>query len=49
MGDICPGLTAEGVFRHKVRAAGLINDIAIDSAGTHDYRPGELPDVHPGC
>ena len=45
MGNICRSPTAEGVFRHKVRAAGLIDRIAIDSAGTHNYHPGEPPDA----
>ena len=45
MGNICRSPTAEGVFRHKVRAAGLIDHIAIDSAGTHNYHPGEPPDA----
>ena len=45
MGNICRSPTAEGVFRHKVRAAGLIDHIAIDSVGTHNYHPGEPPDA----
>ena len=45
MGNICRSPTAEGVFRHKVRAAGLIERIAVDSAGTHNYHPGEPPDA----
>lgn len=44
MGNICRSPTAEGVFRHKVRAAGLSEHITIDSAGTHDYHPGAPPD-----
>jgi protein-tyrosine phosphatase len=45
MGNICRSPTAEGVFRHKARAAGLVDRIAIDSAGTHNYHPGEPPDA----
>lgn len=45
MGNICRSPTAEGVFRHKVHAAGLAERIAIDSAGTHDYHPGSPPDA----
>ena len=45
MGNICRSPTAEGVFRHKVHAAGLIERVAIDSAGTHNYHPGEPPDA----
>lgn len=44
MGNICRSPTAEGVFREKVRAAGLADRVTIDSAGTHDYHPGEPPD-----
>ena len=45
MGNICRSPTAEGVFRHKARAAGLIDRVSIDSAGTHNYHPGEPPDA----
>lgn len=44
MGNICRSPTAEGVFRHKVKKAGLDNQIDIDSAGTHAYHVGEPPD-----
>jgi protein-tyrosine phosphatase len=44
MGNICRSPTAEGVFRHKVNAAGLDKRIQIDSAGTHAYHVGEQPD-----
>jgi protein-tyrosine phosphatase len=44
MGNICRSPTAEGVFRHRVEAAGLACDIVIDSAGTHGYHVGEPPD-----
>jgi len=44
MGNICRSPTAEGVFRHKVSAAGLDDRIHIDSAGTHAYHVGEPPD-----
>ncbi len=43
-GNICRSPTAEGVFRHLVREAGLDSAIATDSAGTHDYHVGEPPD-----
>jgi low molecular weight protein-tyrosine phosphatase len=45
MGNICRSPTAEGVFRHKVVAAGLENRIHIDSAGTHAYHIGQPPDL----
>ena len=44
MGNICRSPTAEGVFRHLVRQAGADERIEIDSAGTHAYHVGEVPD-----
>jgi protein-tyrosine phosphatase len=44
MGNICRSPTAEGVFRERVRAAGLSEHIQTDSAGTHDYHIGRAPD-----
>lgn len=44
MGNICRSPTAEGVFRQRVREAGLEQRITIDSAGTHDYHIGKPPD-----
>lgn len=44
MGNICRSPTAEGVFRHMVRDAGLQDRIRTDSAGTHDYHVGAPPD-----
>ena len=44
MGNICRSPTAEAVFRHQVKAAGMEGEIQIDSAGTHDYHIGEPPD-----
>jgi protein-tyrosine phosphatase len=45
LGNICRSPTAEGVFRHKVRAAGLEDRIEIDSAGTGDWHVGKAPDA----
>ncbi|MGL4232402.1 MAG: low molecular weight protein-tyrosine-phosphatase [Casimicrobium sp.] len=45
MGNICRSPTAEGVFRAKAEAAGLLPRLTIDSAGTHNYHPGEPPDA----
>jgi protein-tyrosine phosphatase len=45
MGNICRSPTAEGVFRHRVAAAGLAHRFYIDSAGTHGYHVGEPPDA----
>ncbi len=44
MGNICRSPTAEAVFRQKIEAAGLSDDILVDSAGTHDYHIGHSPD-----
>lgn len=44
MGNICRSPTAEGVFRHVVKQAGMQDQIKIDSAGTHAYHVGESPD-----
>ncbi len=43
-GNICRSPTAEGVFRHHVRAAGLENGFVIDSAGIEGYHTGDPPD-----
>ncbi len=44
MGNICRSPTAEGVLRHKLKAAGLADGVSVDSAGTHAYHCGEPPD-----
>lgn len=44
MGNICRSPTAHGVFRRLVHESGLGEQIAIDSAGTHGYHVGEMPD-----
>lgn len=43
-GNICRSPTADGVFRHLVREAGLETHVRVDSAGTHGYHVGEPPD-----
>lgn len=45
MGNICRSPTAEGVFRAKAHAAGLLELCQIDSAGTHAYHVGQQPDL----
>jgi protein-tyrosine phosphatase len=45
LGNICRSPTAEGVFRHYVKEAGLEDRIRIDSAGTGNYHIDEPPDV----
>jgi len=44
MGNICRSPTAEGVFRKQVEDAGYLQQIEIDSAGTHAYHAFEPPD-----
>jgi protein-tyrosine phosphatase len=44
LGNICRSPTAEAVLRHKLRAAGLGDAVAVDSAGTHSWHGGEPPD-----
>lgn len=43
-GNICRSPTAEGVFRHQVREAGLAGQYRQDSCGTHGYHIGDPPD-----
>lgn len=45
LGNICRSPTAEGVFRQKVREAGLEDRVEIDSAGTGDWHVGKAPDA----
>ena len=44
-GNICRSPTAEGVFRHQVREAGLEHAIATDSVGLGGWHVGEPPDA----
>ena len=44
MGNICRSPMAEGLFRHKVEAAGLSEEVLIDSAGMVGTHSGEPPD-----
>ena len=44
MGNICRSPTADAIFRHQVKAAGLEYEIHVDSAGTHAYHIGNPPD-----
>ena len=44
LGNICRSPTAEAVFRERVIAAGLEEQIRIDSAGTGDWHIGRAPD-----
>lgn len=44
LGNICRSPAAEGVFREKVKIAGLESNFEIDSAGTAGYHIGESAD-----
>ena len=44
LGNICRSPTAEGVMRHKLRAAGLGDDVDVESAGTGGWHVGHPPD-----
>ncbi len=43
LGNICRSPMAEAVFRHKVKQAGLENEIEADSAGTGNWHIGATP------
>jgi len=43
-GNICRSPTAEAIARRVFEAAGLEQRVEFDSAGTHDYHVGKLPD-----
>jgi protein-tyrosine phosphatase len=44
LGNICRSPLAEGTFSHLVNQRGLSDKISCDSAGTHGYHIGALPD-----
>ena len=44
LGNICRSPTAEGVMRHKLRAAGLAEVVDVESAGTGGWHVGPAPD-----
>lgn len=44
LGNICRSPLAEGIFRDKVKKAGLENQFKIDSCGTSAFHIGEQPD-----
>jgi protein-tyrosine phosphatase len=44
LGNICRSPTAEAVMRAQVAAAGLTEQVLIDSAGTGDWHVGKAPD-----
>lgn len=44
-GNICRSPTADGYMKKIVKAAGLQNQIYVDSAGTSSYHHGDEPDM----
>jgi protein-tyrosine phosphatase len=44
LGNICRSPTAEGVLRHRLRAAGLGEHVDVASAGTGGWHVGHPPD-----
>jgi len=44
LGNICRSPTAEGVMRQRLRAAGLGDDVDVESAGTGGWHVGHPPD-----
>lgn len=44
LGNICRSPTADGIFRHLVKAASLGDKIHVDSCGTGGWHAGEAPD-----
>ena len=44
MGNICRSPSAQGVFEELIKQNGLSDKYDVDSAGTHSYHVGALPD-----
>ena len=44
MGNLCRSPMAEAVLRTKLAQVGLASAVAVDSAGTHGFHKGSLPD-----
>ena len=44
MGNICRSPMAEGVFLHRLRERGLLDEHHVDSAGTGGWHAGDPPD-----
>ena len=45
LGNICRSPIGEGVMRHLLKEAGLLDAVEVDSAGTAGYHSGEPPDA----
>lgn len=44
MGNICRSPAAQAIFESQLGKSGLESRVFVDSAGTHAYHVGELPD-----
>ena len=44
LGNICRSPTAQGLFVQRLEAAGMLDSVAVDSAGTGDWHVGRAPD-----
>ena len=44
LGNICRSPTAHGIFEHKLKQAGLLNFVSVDSCGTGAWHVGQAPD-----
>lgn len=49
LGNICRSPLAEGIFRDKVKQAGIDGKFKIDSCGTSAFHIGEQPDPRSGA
>ncbi|MBJ7456960.1 MAG: low molecular weight phosphotyrosine protein phosphatase, partial [Thermoleophilia bacterium] len=45
LGNICRSPTGEAVMRHRIAAAGLEEEVLVESAGTGDWHVGHAPDA----
>jgi protein-tyrosine phosphatase len=45
MGNVCRSPMAEGMFRRLLQDASLVEQVYVDSAGTHSYHIGARPDT----
>lgn len=43
-GNICRSPSAQGIFEYLIKEKGFEDKFQVDSAGTHDFHIGKLPD-----
>ena len=43
-GNICRSPSGEGIFRHKIETAGLVDQVGTDSCGMEGWHVGNAPD-----